>query len=176
MHSFYFLLSLSWFLDWFIYKESVLSFFFFKIFIYLFCERDRVRESTRGEVRGRSRLPMEPGAWCGTRSKDFGIMTWAEGSCRTNWATQAPLNLFFILKISLWERVGERAWVGRQQREKQTPHGAGSLMWDSIQGLRDRDLGWRQLPNQLSHPGAPIIQCSFWWLYISRSFLCSSIL
>ena len=34
---------------------------------------------------------MEQGARCGTRSRAPGIMTWAEGRCLTDWATQAPL-------------------------------------------------------------------------------------
>jgi len=55
---------------------------FFKDFIYL---RERERNSMRGErVRGRSRLPAELGARCGTRSQDSGIMTRAEGSRLTN--------------------------------------------------------------------------------------------
>ena len=33
----------------------------------------------------------------GTRSQDAGIMTWAEGSRSTNWATQASLNLHFLI-------------------------------------------------------------------------------
>ena len=48
---------------------------FFKDFIYLF---DRESEHKQGELqreRGRSRLPAEQGARCGTRSQDPGIMT-----------------------------------------------------------------------------------------------------
>ena len=70
-----------------------LFFIFLKIFIYLFiCQRERERASTgRQSGRGRSRLPAEQGARCGTRSQDAGIMTWAEGSRLTNWATQESL-------------------------------------------------------------------------------------
>ncbi|XP_059042713.1 solute carrier family 41 member 2 isoform X3 [Mustela nigripes] len=50
------------------------------------------------------------------------------------------------------EREHER---GEGQREKQTPHGAGSLMRDSIPGIQDHDLSRRQSSNQLSHPGIP---------------------
>ena len=58
----------------------------FKDFIYL-----RERESTRkgrGRGRRRSRLPTEQGSQCGVRSQDSGIITWAEGRCLTDWATQ----------------------------------------------------------------------------------------
>ena len=60
--------------------QSVWSFFvcfFFKDFIYL-RERELERESlSRGRVRwrGRSRVPTEQGAQCGTRSQDPEIMT-----------------------------------------------------------------------------------------------------
>jgi len=66
-------------------------FFFLKIlFIYL-RETEWETENMRGRrVRGRGGLPAEQGARCGTRSRDSGIVTWAEGSRLTNWATQAP--------------------------------------------------------------------------------------
>ena len=45
---------------------------------------------------------------CGARSQDPGIMTWAEGRCLTDWATQASLScrFFYFLKdfISLFDR------------------------------------------------------------------------
>ena len=70
-------------------------FFFLKIlFIYL---RERVSaqagEEAEGEGEVDSLLSREPdvGAW----SQDPGIMTWAEGRCLTDWATQAPLGHFF---------------------------------------------------------------------------------
>ena len=40
--------------------------------------------------RGRIRLPVGQRAQRGARSQDTGIMTWAEGRCFNNWATQAP--------------------------------------------------------------------------------------
>jgi len=43
---------------------------------------------------------------------------------------------------------------GKGQREKQTPHKAGSPKWDSIPGLQDHDLSQRQSPNKPGHPGA----------------------
>ena len=45
--------------------------------------------------------------------------------------------------------------MGEGQREKQTPHGSGHLMWDLIQGLWNHDLSRRQLLKQLSHPAGP---------------------
>jgi len=45
---------------------------------------------------------------------------------------------------------------GRQrEREKQTPRGAGSPLWDLIPGPRDHYLSQRQTLNRLSHPGIP---------------------
>jgi len=72
---------------------AFLFFIFLNIFYLFIWEREWERESMRGgRVRGRSRLPAEQGAQCGTRSQDPGIMTWAKGSRLTNWATQAPQN------------------------------------------------------------------------------------
>ena len=52
--------------------------------------------------------------------------------------------------------VRERAQAGGcRQREKQTPHQAGSLMQDSIPGPQDHELSQRQIPNGLSHPNVP---------------------
>ena len=48
------------------------------------------REGVRGRDRGRSQLPDEQGAWCGAPSQDPKIMTWVEGRCLTNRATQTP--------------------------------------------------------------------------------------
>ena len=57
------------------------------------CKWETSRGSSRG--RGRSRLPTEQGTQCRAQSQDPGIMTWAEGSCLTNWATHAPPKLTF---------------------------------------------------------------------------------
>ena len=67
----------------------ILFYFFLRFYLFI-CQREWAqadREAGRG--RGRSKLPAEQGARCGTRSQDPGIMTWAEGSRLTNWATQA---------------------------------------------------------------------------------------
>jgi len=62
--------------------EKVLFFFFKILFI---CQRERRVRAGGMEGRGRSRLPTEQRAWCGTRSQDPGIMTWDD------WTTQASL-------------------------------------------------------------------------------------
>ena len=51
-----------------------------------------------GRRRGRSRLPVEQGAWHGARSQDLGISTQVKGSCLTNWATQVPCYCNFNYK------------------------------------------------------------------------------
>ena len=74
---------------------------FLKDFICLF-ERQRSqvgREAGRERERGGgSRLPAEHRAWCGTRSQDPDIMTWAEGRGLTHWATQMPIHYFLVGK------------------------------------------------------------------------------
>ena len=64
--------------------------FFFKDFIYL---TEREQESTSkgsSKVRGRTRFLADQGARCGVRLQYPGIVTWAEGRCLADWATQAP--------------------------------------------------------------------------------------
>ena len=68
------------------------DFFFFKFY---FWEKVREKEHewgerSEGQGEADSSLSTEPHG-CKTRSQDPGIMTWAEGRCLTNWATQAPL-------------------------------------------------------------------------------------
>jgi len=64
--------------------------FVFKDFIYL-TERDSERGNTsRGSERERSRLPAKQGAWCGARSQDPGVTTWAEGSRLTTEPPRRP--------------------------------------------------------------------------------------
>ena len=46
-------------------------------------------EAGEAAGRGKSRLPTEQGAQCGTRFQDPKIMTWAEGRHLTDWAIQA---------------------------------------------------------------------------------------
>ena len=57
---------------------------------------------------------------------------------------------------------------GEGQRQKQTPHWAGSLMQDWIPGLWDHDLSQMLLLDELSHPGANGIEL------ISVLCVCSS--
>ena len=68
------------------YIQSMTSFLKQILFIYL-----RERASMRKERgRRRSRLPAEQGAQYGAWAQDPGIMTWVEGKCLTDWATQVP--------------------------------------------------------------------------------------
>ena len=69
---------------------------------------------------------------------------------------------FFFFKILLTylrEREHKRectSWgEGPREREKQTPHWAGSPMLGSILGPWVHDLTWRQMLNPRSHPGVP---------------------
>ena len=52
---------------------------------------------------------------------------------------------WFFKKICLRER----------ERKKQSICWAGNWTFGSIPGLWDHDLSWRQMLNQLSHPGSP---------------------
>ena len=61
--------------------------FFKKYFIYLF---DRERAQAGGVGEGEADAPAEQGARRGTWAQDPRIMTWAEGRCFTDWATQVP--------------------------------------------------------------------------------------
>ena len=58
-----------------------------------------MREYKQGggaEGEGEAGSPAEQGARHGAQSQDPGIMTWAEGRCLTDWATQARLLLVFL--------------------------------------------------------------------------------
>ena len=73
--------------------------FFFKIFKIYLIEKVQAR-GVAGRRRGRNRLPVKQGAWCGTRHQDPGIRTPAEGRHLTHWATQAPYAFLNIQLIS----------------------------------------------------------------------------
>ena len=85
------------------------KFFFFYIYLFL---KDRERQSTsggRGRERGRhgiqSRLQVlshQHRAWCRARTHEREIMTWAEVGRSTDWATQAPQELIFLVEGILW--------------------------------------------------------------------------
>ena len=53
---------------------------------------EREKEHKQGEGQ---RKREKQGAWSRTRSQDPGIMTWAEGRCLTQWATQVLLFYHF---------------------------------------------------------------------------------
>ena len=77
---------------------------FFKKFYLFIWQRERKKKWAQAEAGwwgGRQRekekqILAEQGAQCGARSQHLGIMTRAEGSCLTNWATQAPLKISFL--------------------------------------------------------------------------------
>ena len=76
-----------------------------KIFIYLFPRKHKQEEQPRGRgAGGRSRLPIEQGAWCKAGSQDLEIMTWAKGRRSTEWATQGP-QLHPFLKVQMWDEI-----------------------------------------------------------------------
>ena len=68
---------------------------FLKIFLFIYLTEKEREITSRQRERG-SRIPTEQRARCGTRSQDPEIMTWAEGSGLTHWATQvSPSGSFF---------------------------------------------------------------------------------
>ena len=85
--------------------------------------------------------------------------------------------IFFFLRLYLfiWQREHANTSRGshrQREREKQAPHWAGNLMQGLIPGPWDHNLSWRQMPNQLSHPGAPNCVYLFdlwcwWWCWAS---------
>ena len=79
-------------------------FIVFKKIIYSF-EKEGESKTQAGEEEGEADSPLsrEPDAQPepdvgpdpGTQSQDPGIMTWAQGRCLTDWATQVPLLMAF---------------------------------------------------------------------------------
>ena len=73
----------------------------FKIYWFIYLRKsESVRECEQWGMVG-EKLPTEQRAWCGTQSQNPGIMTWAEGRHLSDWATQAPQVLIFVLK-GIW--------------------------------------------------------------------------
>ena len=77
------------------------------IYLFILTERERQCKQGRGRERGRERIPSrfctdstEPHA--GLNRTNCEIMTWAETKSRTltDWATQAPLYVFYLLAIT----------------------------------------------------------------------------
>ena len=84
-------------------------------------ERGREREGDTESEAG-SRLwavSTEPNV--GLKPMNLKIMTWAKVRCLTNWATQAPLNVYFWQSTSM-------SWGGAD-REGDTECEAGSRLW-----------------------------------------------
>ena len=59
------------------------------LFIYYYLFEGERESMSRVRGRGRSRLLTEQGTGCRATSYHRGIMTWAQGRCLTDWATQA---------------------------------------------------------------------------------------
>ena len=77
---------------------------------------------------------------------------------------------WFYLFISEWVHEHNQSERQREEgRKKQTLLWAGSLMWGLIPGPWDHDLSWRQMLNQLSHPGIHV----FLFLSFLDSSMCS---
>ena len=77
--------------------------YIFKNFIYL---TEREREHEEGSGRGRNKQ----GSWWG--SQDSGIMTWPEGRCPIDWATQESLKYF---KNKLYLQCGVQTYDQDQE-------------------------------------------------------------
>ena len=69
-------------------------------------------------------------------------------------------HFIFFLRFYLFERERERereqGGEGQREKVKQIPCRAGSWMRGSIPGTWNHELSWRQMLNQMSHPGAPV--------------------
>ena len=61
----------------------IVIFFLKIIFIYL-------REKDREHKQGEGQREKQASHWAGPGSQDPGTMTWAEGRCLADWATQVP--------------------------------------------------------------------------------------
>ena len=64
------------------------------------------------------------------------------------------INFFLKKFLFIWQKERKHK-QGEQQRarEKKASYWAENLMWDLISGPWDHNLSWRQMLNQLSHPG-----------------------
>ena len=150
-----------------------MSIFFLRF--YLFIWQTMYTHTSRG--RGRSRLPMEqggsltwssiPGPWDHDLSRRQTLNQLNHpGAPQSKCLFERKDSILFyscyiiiylfILFIHEREREVHMSWgEGQRERDKQTPHWAGSLKQDSVPGPGDHDLSQRQTLNQLSHPGTP---------------------
>ena len=113
--------------------SQIIQLFFKILFIYL-----REKEHTSGRRdrgKGWNRLPI---CWAGIQiwgSRDLGIwgswdpriMTWAEGSCLTNWATQVPQDYITLYSSHCCGIVEPNG----QERSLETLYGAKKLFYYS---------------------------------------------
>ena len=85
--------------------EFRLNIYLYSLLFFNLRERERKRVQEKGKVRGewqREKEKQSPwaGSWMQDSSQDIGIMTWAQGRCLSNWATQ-PL-LYSLLFYEFW--------------------------------------------------------------------------
>ena len=143
-------------------------FFFFLRFIYLFTidtHRERKREA---ETQEEGEAGSMPGAWCGTRSRDSRIASWAKGRRQTAEPPRPSLNMlylntyiyFFFKKRFIYLFMIERE-RGRDTGRGRSRLHAGSPMWDSILGLQDH--AWTKGRCQTTEPPRDPLPWFFDW-------------
>ena len=146
---------------------------FFLRFVY-FWERQSVnqggteRERERGTHRIWSR-PQPLSFSVGPYPTNCEIITWAEVRHLTDWATQVPL-FYFKFFIYFWESSSGGGAERRTEDLKQGPHWqqqAGCGAWTHEPW--DHDLSWSWTFNQLSHPGAPLLNSILKNIFFSAS-------
>ena len=113
--------------------EHKLFYYFIRFYLFIW-----ERAQAGGRCRGRSRLPTEQGAQCRTRSQDPMIMTWAEGRCLTDCATQAAPPQYFFSLIASFPVCNVHAHTGTLRPVKQTCHCCRKAARDKCQASR----GW----------------------------------
>ena len=72
----------------------LLFYLFFLKFLLIYLTEGESTSRVYTRRRGRSRLPVEQGAWCRAQSMTLISWPWAQGRHLTNWATPVPL-LFY---------------------------------------------------------------------------------
>ena len=136
----------------------------FKVYLLLRETGETKREQGRGRERGRHRIRSRLQGQAVNTEPDVGfeltnreIMTWAEVRCLTDWATQVPLNLYFIFKDHYFQirshckvPSGHEFWGNTTQPSAKTIR-AVSRPGKSLKRVTDMCiLVWRGVP---CHPG-----------------------
>ena len=79
--------------------------------------------------------------------------------------------IFFLMILFLWER--EKESMSKEERERETPHWAGSPTQGSIPGPWDHDLSRREALTRLSPPGTPVLAAFL--NQVRRSWSCNTV-